>query len=92
MVVPKQVAESNVAVAYEIKGNEIWFGMTDPTDFQAVQALDFLAQGQGKTARFASISRASFVAAMGRYEVLESEVRKRSRWRSPSSRRPNPRR
>jgi type IV pilus assembly protein PilB len=73
-IVPRHVAEANGAIAYEIKGNELWIGLTDPTNFQAVQALDFLAQSQGKTARFASISSDSFVAALDRYEVLESEV------------------
>ncbi len=73
-LIPKNVAESNGAVAYEEKGNELWIGMTDPTNFQAVQALDFLAQSAGKTARFAAISQDSFLAALDRYEELESEV------------------
>jgi len=73
-LMPKEVAEANGAVVFEVKGSEMLFGVTDPTNFQAVQALDFVAQSQGKSAKFASISRESYLAALGRYEVLESEV------------------
>ncbi len=72
--IPREQAEALRAVAYEEKAQELWIGMVDPTDFQAVQTMDFIAQSQKKTARFATISEESFVAVLKRYEQLESEV------------------
>lgn len=72
--IPREQAEALRAVAYAEKARELWIGMVDPTDFQAVQTMDFLAQSQQKTARFATISEESLAAVLKRYEQLESEV------------------
>jgi type IV pilus assembly protein PilB len=72
--IPREQAEALRAVAFAENAGELWIGMVDPTDFQAVQTMDFLAQSQKKTARFATISDASLAAVLKRYEQLESEV------------------
>ncbi|TAL20386.1 type II/IV secretion system protein [Patescibacteria group bacterium] len=74
LLVPKNVAESDSAVAYAVEKKDLKIGMVDPTNFQAVQALEFLAQSAGKIARLSVISRDSFLAALNQYEELGVEV------------------
>lgn len=72
--IPREQAEALRAVAFAEQGNELWIGVVDPTDFTAVQSMDFLAQSQQKTARFVTISEESLAAVLKWYEQLESEV------------------
>ena len=75
-LIPKQTAESLRAIAFARVGNEMSVGLVDPTDTQAIQTLEFLAESKELSLKPVIISEESFREAVRGYEVFGEEVEK----------------
>ncbi len=75
-LIPKQVAETTKAVAFDKDDEGVLVGMVDPLDGQQRQALDFYAQTAGLRLKYHIVSPASYAFAMKKYEALGKEVAK----------------
>jgi len=66
--IPRNLAERYQAIAFEREGNRVTVGLTNPTDQQTVEALEFFAREQQISLRYAIITPASFRQAFRQYE------------------------
>ncbi|MBI4142640.1 type II/IV secretion system protein, partial [Candidatus Uhrbacteria bacterium] len=66
-ILPQKLAERLHAIAFERNERTVTIGLVDPTDQQAVEAIEFLAREQSLQIRYAIISPASFEDAFRRY-------------------------
>ncbi len=73
-LIPKTVAETNKAVAFDRDDEGVHVGMVDPRDSQAASSIDFLAQTAGFRPKYHIISNASFNAALKKYAEIGKEV------------------
>lgn len=73
-LIPRKVALNYQMVAFRKEGNKIFIGMLDPSNYQAVQAAEFLAKDYDSTAEFYVISQTSFQFAMKQYEKISKDV------------------
>ncbi|MFH1046924.1 MAG: ATPase, T2SS/T4P/T4SS family, partial [Patescibacteria group bacterium] len=73
-LIPREVAETNQAIAFEGRDGEIKIGMVNPRDMRAVQAIDFLARTRKFNPHYYIISPASYNSAAKRYKEIGEEV------------------
>lgn len=69
-----EVAENYKIICFEKNGNKIKVGISDPENFKAVEAMDYLAKGQGLEVAYYLISRESFAAAIKKYKSTSEEL------------------
>lgn len=74
ILLPRKLAERLHAIAFERDGEQVTIGLVDPTDQQAVEAIEFLAREQALAVKYAIISRGSFEEAFRRYEEAKKET------------------
>ncbi|OGF22266.1 hypothetical protein A2Y83_02045 [Candidatus Falkowbacteria bacterium RBG_13_39_14] len=75
-IIPQEVAENYKIICFEKKGEEISVGITDPENFKAIEAVDFLAKENGYKINYFLISKYSFTVAIRQYKTLKKEVNK----------------
>src|SRR3989344_421953 len=74
-LISREVAENYQMVAFAKTGNEMNIGLTNPQDFKAIEAVEFLAQKSEFKVRYYIISSASFQAVFRQYQLLGEEVK-----------------
>lgn len=72
--IPRKIAERFHAIAFAREGNRITVGLVDPTDQQAVEAIEFSAREHALEVRYAIIAPASFDAAFRQYDGSERDA------------------
>lgn len=75
-IIPQEVAENYRIICFYKSGNEISVGITDPNNFKAIEAVDFLAKENNFTIKYFLISQGSFKIAIKQYKTLKKEVNK----------------
>jgi len=73
-VIPAEVAENYKIICFAKDENKIKVGLTDPNDFKAIEAVDFLAKEEGLHVEYYLISKQSFSHAQKYYKTLNKEV------------------
>ncbi len=72
--IPQDVAEHYKVVAFAIADDAISVGVLDPMDYQAMEAVEFLAKERRKSVQFFVITRSTFLNAFKKYRMLGKEV------------------
>lgn len=75
-LLPRDVAESRRAVVFATEKKQAHVGLVDPQNYTDVQAVSFILEKQGFSAKIFLISLESFAAAARHYEQLGEEVEK----------------
>ena len=73
-VIPNEVAENYKIICFHKDGKKINVGLTDPDNYKAIEAVDFLAKEEGFLVEYFLISLASFKAAFKQYGTLNKEL------------------
>lgn len=73
-LIPKNVAETVKAIAFEKTDEHVGIGMVDPRDVAAMQTLDFLAQNAGFRPKYHIMSMASYTSALKKYASIGRDV------------------
>jgi type IV pilus assembly protein PilB len=73
-VISYDVAKHYRIVCFEVTSSKLKIGMENPSDFKAIEAMNFLAKGEGKKAEYYLISSISLNQAFKQYENVEEEI------------------
>lgn len=73
-LIPQELAENYAMVPWQRIGNDLNVGMTNPRDYKAVEALDFIARQNGLKINYYLISENSLKMILRCYESLSAEV------------------
>jgi len=73
-VIPIEVAENYKIICFDKDNKEIKVGITDPDNFKAIEAVDFLSKEEGLEVEYYLISDPSFDNAFKQYKTLTKEI------------------
>jgi type IV pilus assembly protein PilB len=73
-IIASEVAENYKIICFDKVNQEIKVGITDPDNFKAIEAIDFLAKEGGLQVKYCLISENSFKAAFKQYKTLADEL------------------
>lgn len=73
-ILPQDLSENYKMVVFNKEGSQIEAGFVDPTNFKAIEALNFLARKRRFKVKYYIISEDSYRAAVKQYESLGEEV------------------
>lgn len=73
-VVSSEVAQNYKVICFDKKDGNIKVGVTDPDNFKAIEAIDFLAKEGNLSVEFYYISKPSFNTAFRKYKSLSKEL------------------
>ncbi len=73
-ILPHDLSENYKMVVFNKEGSQIEAGFVDPTNFKAIEALNFLARKRRFKVKYYIISEDSYRAAVKQYESLGEEV------------------
>ncbi|MCK4539951.1 Flp pilus assembly complex ATPase component TadA [Candidatus Parcubacteria bacterium] len=73
-IIPGEVAENYKIICFLKEGRKIKVGVTDPDNFKAIEAVDFLAKGNGLEVEYFFISKDSFQEAVKKYKSISEEL------------------
>jgi len=73
-ILPQDLAENYRMLVVDKVGNEIHVGLVDPTNFKAVEAVEFLARKKNYDVKYFIISPTGFDLGFKVYESLKEEV------------------
>lgn len=73
-ILPEDLSENYQMVVFEKEGNKIKAGLIDPTNFKAMEALNYLARKKNFQVDYYIISEDSYRAAAKQYETIGEEV------------------
>ncbi len=73
-IIPLEVAENYKIICFAKEDNKIKVGLTDPNNFKAIEAVDFLAKEEALQVEYFLISITSFNHACQYYKTLGKEV------------------
>lgn len=73
-ILPQDLANNYNLLVFEMTGNEIKVGIVDPTNFKAVEAVEFLARKNNLQVKYYLISKKSFNYLIKKYGGLKEEV------------------
>ncbi|MDP2812152.1 MAG: GspE/PulE family protein [bacterium] len=73
-ILPADLSENYQMVVFNKEGNNTDVGLVDPTNFKALEAINFLARKKGFVVKYFLISEDSYRAAAKQYESLGEEV------------------
>lgn len=74
-LIPFATAQRYHCIAFDRQDKTVMIGLTDPYDFRAVEALEFLAKQQKTQIQYALISAGAFGEALGQYAQFDQEVK-----------------
>ncbi|MBI5134912.1 Flp pilus assembly complex ATPase component TadA [Candidatus Uhrbacteria bacterium] len=72
--IPQDVAEHYKVISFGVEGNTLLVGVEDPLDYQAMEAVEFLAKERRQPVTFFVITRTNFLNALKKYRMLGKEV------------------
>lgn len=75
-IIPKNIAENYKMIAFEQEDKKVKVGLIDPANFQAMEAMDFLAEENDLKIEYYIISKSSFNEVIKKYESIGKEVEK----------------
>jgi len=75
-IISFEAAENYKIVCFDKSGNKIKVGLTDPENFKAVEAVNFLAKEEKLRVEYYLISELSFDKIFKQYKNLKSEIGK----------------
>ena len=73
-VIPIEVAENYKIICFAKDNKKIKVGITDPDNFKAIEAVDFLAKEEGLEVQYYLVSDQSFDDAFKQYKTLVKEI------------------
>ncbi len=73
-IIPQELATNYRMVAFARSGNEVSLAMVDPTNFQALEAVEFLARQNNLSIKYYITSEAGLKYIFRQYESLSAEV------------------
>lgn len=73
-IISSQVAENYRIICFERDGSMIKVGITDPDNFKAMEAVDFLAKESNLRVEYFLISDRSFKIAFKKYKTIDKEL------------------
>ncbi|MEA3449794.1 MAG: GspE/PulE family protein [Patescibacteria group bacterium] len=73
-IIPREVANNYNIICFEEKQDLIKIGLTDPDNFKAIEAVDFLAKGKGYKIEYYVISYSAFKKAVAKYDDADKEL------------------
>jgi type IV pilus assembly protein PilB len=73
-IIPSEVSENYKIVCFGKDGKKIKVGLTDPDNFKAIEAVDFLAKGAGLSVEYYLISDISYRQAFKQYKSFAKEL------------------
>lgn len=73
-ILPKDLSDNYQLVVFNEENGTLDAGVVDPTNFKAIEALNFLARGKNYNVRYYIISEDSYKAASKQYDSLGDEV------------------
>lgn len=73
-ILPESLSENYQMVVFNKEGGNLEAGLVDPTNFKAIEALNFLARKKDYQVKYYIISEESYRAAAKQYETLGEEV------------------
>lgn len=73
-IIPQELATNYRMVAFAREGNDVSVAMADPTNFQALEAIEFIARKDTLTIKYFITSEASLKYIFRQYESLSAEV------------------
>jgi type IV pilus assembly protein PilB len=73
-IISLESAENYKIVCFEKSGNKIKVGLTDPENYKAMEAVNFLAKEESFRVEYYLISGPSFNKIFGQYKNLKSEI------------------
>jgi type IV pilus assembly protein PilB len=73
-VIPKDLAENYQMVSFNRTSSEVSIAMVDPSNFQALEAIEYLARKNNFRATYFITSAASLKYVLRQYESLSAEV------------------
>ncbi|MCK5319875.1 Flp pilus assembly complex ATPase component TadA [Candidatus Parcubacteria bacterium] len=73
-IISKEVAENYKIICFSKDGQKIKVGIIDPDNFKAIEAMDFLAKGNGLEVEYFLVSADSFARAIKKYESISEEL------------------
>ena len=73
-ILPEDLSENYKLVVFNKEGGNIEAGLVDPSNFKAIEALNFLARKNNYKVKYYVISEDSYRSAAKQYETLGEEV------------------
>ncbi|MBI2984285.1 MAG: Flp pilus assembly complex ATPase component TadA [Candidatus Kerfeldbacteria bacterium] len=73
-IIPPELAENYRMVAFNRAGDEVAIAMVDPTNFQALEAVEYLARKHNLRIKYYLTAEASLKYVLRQYESLSAEV------------------
>ena len=73
-ILPQDLSENYRLVVFNKEGNKLEAGLVDPTNFKAVEALNFLARKNKQQVKYYIISEDGYRSSAKQYETLGEEV------------------
>lgn len=73
-IIPKNIAENYQMIAFDKEDKGVKVGLVDPANFQAIEAMDFLAEENKLNIEYHIISPSSFREAIKKYQSIGKEV------------------
>lgn len=73
-IIPIEVAENYKIICFAKDDKKIKAGITDPDNFKAIEAVDFLSKEEGLKVEYYFISGQSFDTAFKQYKTLVKEI------------------
>lgn len=74
-IIPQAVAENYELILFEKKEKQVKVALVDPSDYRAIEAIDFWAKKEGYTLTFYITSPAGYRSALRSYTVFKKEVK-----------------
>jgi len=75
-VIPKEVAENYNIICFDRNGNDLSIAIADPSNFKAIEAIDFLAKENNFKVNYFTASEITIDLAIKQYQTLFKEVHK----------------
>ncbi len=73
-LIPQELAQNYEMVAFRKEGDEVSIAMADPSDFKALEAIEFIARKNRFRISYQIASRSGITYILRQYENLSSEV------------------
>ncbi len=74
-LIPREIAETYKMVAYEATGKEISVALVNPTNYKAIEAIEFIAREKNLHVKYFVASPEGLVDALRQYGSLKVEVK-----------------
>lgn len=73
-ILPQDLAVNYQVIVFEKEGSDIKVGLVDPTNFKAIEAINYLARKQDFKVKYHLISNDSYASASKQYETMSEQV------------------